>query len=142
MIRKITRKPKFEAGKVLLALVKSLNDTNERTFRMRFNEYVFMYRDFLNEKSLNYDTGREQYTHRNLRSAVRSLRTLTPFLFVFERDEKIHRTTNSLEGFFRHVKRIVGVHWGISRPHLEKALSSIFLVGSTAKSMDDLEKIL
>jgi hypothetical protein len=140
--RKITTNPKLEAGKVLLALVKSLHDTNSYIFRTRLNEYILMYRDFLNEKSLNYDTGREEFTHRNLRSAVRSLRSLTPFLFTFEHDERIHRTTNSLEGFFRHVKRIVRVHCGISRAHLEKVLSSIFLVGSTGKSMGELEKIL
>ena len=55
--RKITRNPQTEAGKVLLALVRTLRDTPSLFFRERFTEYIERYREFLNERTHHPESG-------------------------------------------------------------------------------------
>ncbi len=132
VIRKITRKPKLEAGIVLLALVKTLGRCSGDAWKERFKKYVEKYRDFLNEKSINPETGMQDWTHRELRSAALSVQMFLPYLFTYEKTKELSQTTNSLEGHFSHIKDIVRIHRGISTSLLKKVLSSIFLVSSIA----------
>jgi hypothetical protein len=132
VVRKITRKPRLEAGIVLLALVKTLGRCSSLVFKERFKKYIEKYRDFLNEKSVNPESGRMDWTHRELRSAVLSVQMFLPHLFSYEKTKELSPTTNSLEGHFSHVKDIVRIHRGISNALLKKVLSSIFLVSSIA----------
>jgi hypothetical protein len=132
VIRKITRKPKLEAGIVFLALIKTLGHCPLFVFKERFKKYIEKYRDFLNEKSFNSETGIPDWTHRELRSAVQSLQMFLPYLFSYEKTKELSQTTNSLEGHFSHVKDIVRIHRGISTSLLRKVLSSIFLVSTIA----------
>ncbi len=132
VIRKITRKPKLEAGIVLLALIKTLGKCSSEVFKERFKKYIEQYREFLNEKSINPETGRSDWTHKELHSAVLSLMTFLPYLFTYETTKQLFQTTNSLEGHFSHIKDIVRIHRGISTFLLKKVLSSIFLVSTIA----------
>jgi len=132
VVRKITRNPKLEAGVVLLALIKTLGKCPSLIFKERFKKYIEKYRDFLNEKSINLETGRSDWTHKELHSAVLSVMTFLPYLFTYETTKELSQTTNSLEGHFSHVKDIVRIHRGISTSLLRKVLSSIFLVSTIA----------
>jgi hypothetical protein len=132
VVRKITRRPKLEAGIVLLALIKTLPKCSSLIFKERFKKYIDQYRDFLNEKSINLETGISDWTHRELRSAVLSVQMFLPYLFTYENTKELSQTTNSLEGHFSHVKDIVRIHRGISDHLLRKVLSSIFLVSTIA----------
>jgi hypothetical protein len=132
VVRKITRRPKLEAGVVLLALVKTLGKSSREVFKERFKKYIEHYRDFLNEKSINVESGMQDWTHRELRSAVLSVQMFLPYLFSYEKTKELSQTTNSLEGHFSHVKDIVRIHRGISNPLLRKVLSSIFLASTIA----------
>lgn len=132
VVRKITRNPKLEAGIVFLALVKTLGHCPSLIFKERFKKYVEKYRDFLNEKSFNLESEREDWTHKELHSAVLSLMTFLPYLFSYEKTKELSPTTNSLEGHFSHVKDIVRIHRGISTSLLQKVLGSIFLVSTIA----------
>lgn len=137
-----TRKPILEAGIALLALIKTLHYSNGDTFKNYFKKYVSKYQTFLNEKSVNLETGRSEFTHEPLHRAVLSLMRFLPYLFVFEKNKDIPRTTNSLEGHFSHIRDIVGVHRGLSRKHLEKVLNSIFLASTIAPTEEKLNHIL
>jgi len=134
VVRQITNNPKLEANKVLLALVKTLKETDSVTFISRLNAFVIKYRDFLAERTVNPETGKKVFTHRGTRSALKSLQYFAPYLFTFEQDGRIPKTSNSLEGHFRHIKRLVSVHCGLSRSQKEKVLDTILLVGTTAPS--------
>ena len=92
-----TRKPILEAGKVLLALARLLHKTDGETFKHYLREYLNKYQFFLNEKTTNPLTGESFYTHEPLRKAALSLVRFLPFLFTFENNKNIPRTTNSLE---------------------------------------------
>lgn len=133
IIKGTTKKPQTEAGKVLLALVRTLHQqTNEETFDRRLKQYLEKYRGFLNEKTIHPISGEQSWTHEDLRNAVFRLLRHQQYLFTYQKDKDIPRTTNSLEGHFRHIKRLLGAHSGSSRQKQEKILTTIFNVSTTS----------
>ncbi len=137
-----TKKPELEAGAVLLALVKSLHETDSVTFGRRLRRYFEMFGVFLNEKTTHPLSGERSWTHENLRQAFNSLVRFQKYLFTFEQDRRIPKTTNSLEGHFRHIEDVVNVHCGLTRPQKEKVLHSIFLAGTIAPNKKKLDEII
>ncbi len=142
VIKGTTRKPILEAGIALLALIKTLHYSDENTFKNYLKKYVEKYHSFLNEKTINSETGRSEFTHKPLHDAVLSVMRFLPYLFTFKKNKNIPRTTNSLEGHFSHIRDIVGVHRGLSRSHMERVLHSIFLASTIAPSEKKLKYIL
>ena len=140
--RGTTKNPQTEAGVVLLALVRTLHTTDSQTFNRRLNAYVEKYRDFLNEKTTNPLTGERYWTHKELRSAALSLIHFRKYLFTFETNKKIPKTTNSLEGHFSHINEVIAVHRGLSRPQKQKVLNTIFLASTVAPTKGKLRHIL
>lgn len=130
--RYTTLNPKIVAGHDLLELVKTLTTTTEDIFKKDLNNFIDKYRDFLNEKTTNFVTGECFYTHKKLRSAVRSLQLHLHMLFTFERypQLKIPTTTNSLESHFSHIKDVVRIHRGLSLPLKQKMIHTILLNSS------------
>jgi hypothetical protein len=128
--RGTTRHPILEAGQVLLALSKTLHKTDKVTFENRFKMYLDRYMYFLNEKTINPVTEASEFTHKDLRQAVMSLIRFMPYLFTYENDRNIPRTSNSLEGHFSHIKDILSIHRGMKRPLKEKVLEVILLNSS------------
>ncbi|MEI8230154.1 MAG: hypothetical protein WCG83_03370 [Candidatus Peregrinibacteria bacterium] len=92
----------------------------------RFAEELQAWRErwntFLIEKTLNFETGKRQFTHRRLRSAYRSLHTNLPYLFTFESHPGLPNTTNSCDGSFGHWKRKVQIHRGIAPARRKKMI--------------------
>jgi len=142
VVQGTTKRPQLEAGITLLALVKSLHTTDRATFERRFRYYIEKYREFLNERTINPLTGEQYWTHAPLRMAVHSLLRFQQWLFTFEQDKNIPKTTNSLEGHFSHIDDVVKIHRGLSRIHKERVLHSIFLASTTAPSKKRLKEIL
>lgn len=142
VIRGTTRKPKLIQGQVLLALIKTIFDTDEEVFKQRVNQYIETYRNFLNEKATSSLTGESWWVHDDLRKAVFSIVRFLPYLFTFKQNQHIPPTTNSLEGHFRHVKVVTAVHGGMSRTFKEKVLTSIMLASTIAPTDEKLKEIL
>jgi hypothetical protein len=130
--RYTTLNPKIVAGHELLELVKTLTVSTEEEFKISLSDFIVKYRDFLNEKTTNFITGECFYTHKRLRSAVRSLQLHLHMLFTFERypQLKIPTTTNSLESHFSHIKDIVRIHRGLSLSLKQKMIHTILLNSS------------
>jgi hypothetical protein len=84
-----TRKPELEAGVVLLALVRTLHETDSVTFDRRLKQYIEKYRNFLNEKTIHPFSGERSWTHEGVRKAVHSLMRFQKYLFTFEQDKRI-----------------------------------------------------
>ena len=82
------------------------------------------------------------WTHEGVRQATRSLLSFKQYLFTFERDKHIPKTTNSLEGHFRHIEDVANVHCGLTRIQKERVLHSIFLAGTIAPDQNKLDEIL
>lgn len=142
IIKGTTRKPKLEAGVALLMLVRTLGVTDSNTFKHYVQKYIEKYRSFLNERSISFETGKEQWTHEPLRSSLRSLMLFHPFLFTYEKVPNTPKTTNSLEGHFRHINEVVAIHCGLKCPHKERVIHTILLAGTIAPSERVLKEIL
>ena len=139
VVRGTTRNPQTEAGQVLLALVRTLHQhTNSHLFHIRLNAYVERYRDFLNEKTTHPLSGNQSWTHEDLRQAVRCLLRHEKHLFTYEHDKQIPKTTNSLEGHFRHTKKLLHVHHGTSRRNTQRMLHSILLASTASPTKKHL----
>ena len=139
--RYTTQNPKIIAGHELLQLVKTLSFTTEIVFGHRLSIFVDKYRTFLNEKTINPLTGESFYTHKKLRSAVRSLELHLHMLFTFERFPLLHipTTTNSLESHFSHIKDIVRIHRGLSLSLKQKMIHTILLNSSIVLKSERIE---
>jgi len=85
------------------------------------------WKTFLGEKSRNEETRKWHYTHRRLRSAIRSLKTNLPYLFTYQYYPKrcMPNTTNSLEGTFSKLKTKLRNHPGIKPWRKRKMIDQI-----------------
>ncbi len=120
---KLTRKPKLEAGADLRRISLTLTKTTEKIFTEELDGWHEKWKDFLNEKTLNPETGRKHFTHKRLRSAYRSLKTNLPCLFTYLKypELEISNTTNSLDGgVFSHLKKLLKNHNGLRSELREK----------------------
>lgn len=118
MTRYLTQRPKLPASIDLRRVAFYLNKVSEKRFMVLLDAWHNRYADFLNEKTLNQETRKWRYTHRRLRSAYRSIRANTPYLFVHKKCPKIviPNTTNALDGgTFSPLKTLLRVHRGISK---------------------------
>lgn len=108
--RYLTSRPKTEGGQMLREIVKMLPTTDEILFEFLLDFWYERYGSFIKEKTVNPITKRWFYTHKRLRSAYRSLRNNFDYLFTFLKIKNMPNTTNSLDGFFGHLKDAVSIH--------------------------------
>lgn len=116
--RYITLKPRLQAGKDLKTIMLRLTDTNEKNFTKKLDEWYDKYKDFIEEKTINSETGKSFYTHQKVRAAYRSLRANLPYLFTYKNIKKISipTTTNTLEGgTFSPMKNKINIHSGMDK---------------------------
>ncbi len=125
--RYLTSKPKLGAGQELLALGKTLPFITEKDFKILLDEWYERWGDFLKEKTFREDGKHWQYTHKRIRSAYRSLKSNVPYLFTFRKypEFRIPNTTNSLDGFFSHMKKLLRVHTGLSEERRNRVVFEI-----------------
>lgn len=142
VVQRVTQNPLTDAGKTILALTKNIPDTESSTFNRRLHLYIEKFRDFLNEKTIHPLSEEKSWTHEGVRVATQSLVRFKEFLFTYERDKRIFKTTNSIEGHFSHIKDILKIHRGLSREQKEKVLHSILLASSIAPTEAKMKHIL
>ena len=122
-IRKYTTsRAKTDCGKDLYNLAMSVTLFQEREFIERFKEIENRYSEFLKERNEH-----KQFKHRRLRSAMNALRRDIPYLFACQQFPhlKIANSTNSCEGYFSHLKKMVNVHPGLSPLNRTRMLISL-----------------
>lgn len=134
VLRATTHNPKTNIGKDLYDLVHTLSYIDETSFRRLLQKYYTQHKLLLEERTYNqYSKKKWWYVRRELRSAYYSILMFLPYLFTCKTDNKIESTTNSLEGHFRHIKHILGVHPGTSRWLKQHILDAILTNGSIVK---------
>jgi hypothetical protein len=124
MTRYLTRNPKIEAGKELRQISLKINKSNQKEMKDLLNNWHLKWKEFLKERTINLETMKWNYTHRKLRSAYRSISKNLEHLYTYQRypELSIPNTTNSLDGYFSHLKELVNIHRGIK---LERKLKMI-----------------
>ncbi|MCP4473478.1 MAG: hypothetical protein GY821_02690 [Gammaproteobacteria bacterium] len=115
--RYLTNKPKMPASIELKAIVSIMSQTDKESFEGGLQDWYIHWKDFLNERTLNPETGKSSFTHRRLRSAYRSLKTNMKWLFTWYDyiELNIPNTTNAIEGHFSDLKNKLRNHNGLSR---------------------------
>jgi hypothetical protein len=114
----LTRYPKHLAGIELRGLVlmllniKTIND--QLFWSMQLTGWYQRHKDYLNERTINPQTGRYWYTHKLLRRSYFTIKRALPNMFHFLTNPQIPKTTNGIEGFFSHLKNHLDLHRGLS----------------------------
>jgi hypothetical protein len=124
----ISKKPKLEAGKELREIMLNLAHTDKASFEYWLKEWHERWKEFLEEKTINPITGKKYFTHRRLRQAYYSFQRNLENLFTFQFHSQIieiPNTTNSLDGYFSHLKSKLAVHRGASKTTQIKLISEI-----------------
>jgi hypothetical protein len=127
----LTRRPKTEAGQELRTLTLTLTKTDEKMFTQALLGYERKWKYFLAEKTIILGLKGPQYTHKNVRSALRSLKTNLPNLFTYLRypELNIPNTTNTIDGYFASVKKKVAAHHGLRRDRRYKLICQLLREG-------------
>ena len=117
IVRHLTRKPKSPAAQGLRALSLTLTETTQTAFEAALARWYEQYAAFLNERSVNEETGHSHDTHKRLRAAYNSLKQHLPWLFTCERFPElcIPNTANLLEGKFSEMKQLLRCHHGLKK---------------------------
>lgn len=126
--RYLTRRPKLLASIELRDIVHMLPLTDKESFCGLMNDWIEKWKEFINERAINPETGKSRYVHKRLRSAYRSIERNLPFLFTWydHIGLGIPNTNNQLEGTFTALKNKLRNHNGLSRKRKEKFIDGFF----------------
>jgi hypothetical protein len=126
--RYITKNPKIPASIELKEFVAMLKMTDKESFEGGLELWFTKWESFLNERTTNPETGKSYFTHKRLRSAYRSLKTNSKWLFTWYvyYDLKIPNTTNAIDGHFSDLKNKLRNHNGLSRAIKIKFIDEFF----------------
>lgn len=126
--RYITRKPRVQASIELKELIHLLPQTDKESFFGALDEWYEKWKDYINERAINHETGKSRYVHKRLRSAFKSLERNKEYLFTWydHMDLEMPNTNNQLEGSFTDLKNKLRNHNGLSRKRKEKFIDGFF----------------
>ena len=119
--RYLTKKPKMQASKELWDHVLLLVKTDKESFEGGLAAWHTKWKEFLNERKVDA-AGKNRYVHKRLRSAYRSLKINSPWLFTWydNMQLKIPNTTNAIDGHFADLKNKLRNHNGLSTVRKKK----------------------
>lgn len=123
----LTTKPKLEASQELQSISLELTRLDEETLTKLLADWHEKWKYFLKERTINSETGKWFYTHKRTRSAYRSLKTNLPYLFTYQKypELNIPNTTNSLDGSFNNLKKLVGIHSGLRKQRRWRVIQEV-----------------
>ena len=117
----LTRYPKHTAGvelrKLVLQLLKIKTGNDKLFWVSGLNGWYQTYKDYLQQKTYNQNTGRYWYTHKLTRRSYFTIKRALPNMFHYLSNPKIPATTNGIEGFFSHLKNHLDLHRGLTVQH-------------------------
>lgn len=120
--RYLTKRPKLQAGVELMQVLDTMKQTDKESFEGQLNQWHNKWKSFLDERTINTESGKSFYTHKKLRSAYRSLKSNLQWLFTWyeNMDLKIPNTTNAIDGHFADLKNKLRNHNGLSLKRKKK----------------------
>ena len=115
--RYLISRPDMPASRELLDICHMMTRTDKEGFIGMLERWHGKWKDFLNERSADKNTGRTSYRHKRLGSAYLSLKRNMPWLWTFQDYPLLHmpNTNNALEGVFTDIKTKLRVHSGITK---------------------------
>lgn len=135
----LTRKPKLEAAKELRQIIKKLHKiTTHRQCNQwikQLSDWYDIYKDLVNQKTINPQTGRYWFTHKSIRKAFIHRNRALPNMFHYLDNPNIPKTTNALESFFGHLKGNIAIHRGLSKEHYKSYIKWYLFFKSNEKQV-------
>lgn len=124
----LTTRPKLPASIELRDIARTIPHSNDEELSKKLNEWFLKWEQFLKQKTTDSYTGRWFYTHKKIRSAYRSLIANLPYLYTYQKHPELNipNTTNSLDGYFNHLKSLLNVHRGLSPQRRYQMITEIF----------------
>ena len=133
----LTRKPKSQAACELRLIIKDLHKITtyqECNFWIkRLSDWYAIYKEFINQKTINPQTRRYWFTHKNLRKAFVHINRALPNMFHYLDNPNIPKTTNAIESFFGHLKSNITIHRGLSKVHYKNYIKWYLFFKSNEK---------
>ena len=124
--RYLTKNPKLQASKELKTIIEDLTIMNQIGFESRFKYYLEINQEFIDEKTINLETGRSIYKHKKLRSAANSIKNNLKYLFTCRNHPSLNipNTTNHIDGGVNpKLRELVRTHRGLRKDRRNKILS-------------------
>lgn len=134
--RYLTKNPRLKAAVGLNDLMRRLTASRKEEFTMSYNKWKEEWSDTLTHRS-TLSSGKTQYTHRRLRSAMHSLDFFLPYLFTCQEKgcEGMPNTNNKIEGTFTDLKKNLNNHSGMTEVNRKRFISGFFLALDDAHSI-------
>jgi hypothetical protein len=113
-----------------MEVVDLMKQTDKESFIGALDQWQIKWQWFINERSINLETGKTFYTHKRLRSAIRSLLMNQPWLFTWYDyiGLNIPNTTNAIDGHFADLKNKLRNHNGLSEKRKRKFIDEFLKV--------------
>lgn len=113
--RYLTQNPKQQAAVELKTICNSLTRSEKEIFSRSLITWTHRWEEFLKERTIDSEKEKWHYTHKRLRSAIRSLKSHLNYLFTYKEYEDLDfpNTTNSLEGCFNNLSNKLRNHPGM-----------------------------
>lgn len=126
--RYLTLHPRLLAARELKALMDRLTKVGKADFEAEYSLWKMTWKDTLNKRSL-LRSGKTQFTHRRLRSAMHSVDFYLPYLFTYQLPEckGMPNTNNKIEGTFTDLKKNMNNHSGMSQENRRRFIIGFFL---------------
>lgn len=112
LTRYLTRKPRLNVNRSLWQIWNDREKYTKVRFEKILNAWWNTFEEELNETYID-QSGKQQYVKVRTRKAYNSLRRYTPWLFIYQDNQFLPKTNNSIEGTFSGIKKKVGVHNGL-----------------------------
>jgi hypothetical protein len=126
--RYITKNPKTQCAIELKEFVSMIKMTDKESFVGGLELWFNKWETYLNERTHNPETGKSHFTHKRLRSAYRSLKNNSKWLFTWYDylELNIPNTTNAIDGHFSDLKNKLRNHNGLSKARKIKFIDEFF----------------
>ena len=126
--RYLTLHPRLIAARELNDLVGGITTKRGADFEKEYREWKSKWNEMLNRRS-TLKSGKKQFTHKRLRSAMHSVDFYLPYLFTYQQPgcEGMPNTNNKIEGTFTDLKKNLNNHSGMSKENRKRFISGFFL---------------
>jgi hypothetical protein len=119
----LSSKPKSQAGLDLLNIVYRLHLIETRAqweyWVVELIHWHEKYQHFIEEKSVDTETGRYWYKHKMVTRSFVVIRKALPDMFHYLENPRIPKSTNGIESFFGHLKGHLAIHRGLTKTHFK-----------------------
>lgn len=126
--RYLTKRPKLIAARELKELAGSLTTRQKNEFEDEYRKWKERWGNTLNRRT-TLKSGKTQFTHKRLRSAMHSVDFYLPYLFTYQQPKckGMPNTNNKIEGTFTDLKKNLNNHSGMSKENRKRFISGFFL---------------